>query len=292
MAVNVIWCRPDWVKFAGADWLDRIMSVPTPDRFHAKQGRSIGRWTLTAPNGQALVVYLKRHLELPWRHALGAKLLPWSSWSPGLQEFEHLRWAEGEGLPVPRVWAMGELRGPGLQLQSFLAVEELTGMIALHEAIPLAAERLAPATFEGWKRGLIGEMARLTRELHRRRRFHNDLYLCHFYIAEADTSEPPDQWRGRVMMIDFHRLEHRRVGWQWGVIKDLAQLLYSTHVPGITSTDHTTFWEQYHRGNWGGVSPPSDWVRRPIRIKADRYQRHHDRKVARRAVPVGTPPHL
>lgn len=279
MGVNVVWCRPEWVRFAGADWLDHILTVPTPDRFHAKQGRSIGRWTLTDSAGRSLVVYLKRHYELPGRHAVAARLFPRRSWSPGLQEFDHLRWAEQQGLPVPRVWAMAEFRGP--RLQSCLAVEELAGMLPLHEAIPLAFDRLAPAAFDAWKAGLIDEMARLTRELHRRRRFHNDLYLCHFYIAEADTTVPPGQWRDRVMMIDFHRLQQRRLGWTWGVLKDVAQLLYSANVPGVTPDDHRRFWDAYRSGDWGDVSPPPQWLWRPIQWKAARYQRHHDRKAGR-----------
>lgn len=279
---NLVWADPEWPLFAGADWLDRVMTVPTPDRFHAKQGRSIGRWTLTAADGRTLVVYLKRHFVVPRRHGLMAKLFPAAAWSPGVQEFDHLKWAAEQGLPVPRVWAAGELRGPGVKLQSFLAVEELADMLPLHEAVPLAFNRLPAADFAWWKQGLIAEMARLTVELHRRRRFHNDLYLCHFYVSDAETKSPPDSWRGRVVMIDFHRLEHRRVGWQWGVIKDLAQLRYSAAVPGVTAADQADFWHLYRTGDWGDEAPPPSWVRAPIRWKADRYQRHHDRKAARR----------
>lgn len=281
-AVNLVWSDPEWERFAGAGWLDHIMTVPTPDRFHAKQGRSIGRWTLTAADGRRLVVYLKRHYELPRRHGLLTKLFPRTAWSPGMQEFEHLKWTKEQGLPVPRVWAAGELRGPGAKLQSFLALEELAGMLPLHEAVPLAFERLPAEAFAAWKRGLIGEMARLTRELHRRRRFHNDLYLCHFYVAEADTASSPAAWLNRVVMIDFHRLQRRRIGWTWGIIKDLAQLRYSAAVPGVTTDDHAEFWKTYRTGDWGDAAPPPEWVRGPIRWKAARYQRHHDRKAARR----------
>src|SRR4030095_3581815 len=82
------------------------------------------------------------------------------------------------------------------RLQSFLAIEELTGMLALHQAIPLAAQTLAPAVFQHWKAGLTRELARLARFLHERRHFHKDLYLCHFYIPRADTQTLPE-WRGR-----------------------------------------------------------------------------------------------
>ena len=52
---------PDWAAFAGEDWLDRIMSLEVTDRLFRKQGRSIARWTLDAPDGRRLVVFLKRH---------------------------------------------------------------------------------------------------------------------------------------------------------------------------------------------------------------------------------------
>ena len=51
------------------------------------------------------------------------------------------------GVPVPRVAAAAEYIGPGVRLQSVLAVEELTGRLALHEAVPLALRRLSPAEF-------------------------------------------------------------------------------------------------------------------------------------------------
>src|SRR5204862_1301103 len=84
----------DWPEFAGHDWLDRIMSVEVTDRLFRKQGRSIARWTLDAPDGRRLVVFLKRHFVLSRWHGILATLFPHRAWSPGLQEWEHLKWAE------------------------------------------------------------------------------------------------------------------------------------------------------------------------------------------------------
>ena len=50
------------------------------------------------------------------------------------------------------------------------------------------------------------ELARIARELHRRRVFHKDLYFCHFYIDESFTHSGPSSWTNRVVMIDLHRL--------------------------------------------------------------------------------------
>ena len=91
---------------------------------------------------------------------------------------------------MPRPVAAGQLAGPWFKLQGFLAVEELHGMLPLHQAVPLASCRLPPAEFARWKRGLVGELARLARELHRRRVFHKDFYFCHFYIPELHAHAP------------------------------------------------------------------------------------------------------
>jgi Lipopolysaccharide kinase (Kdo/WaaP) family len=262
--------QPYWARFAGPDWADRIMQMAVADRFHAKQGRTIVRWVLQAEDRQ-LVVYLKRHYRLSWWRGLLALLRPDARWSPALQEWEHLQWAQAQGVPVPVAAAGGEYIGPWGRLQSFLAVEELTDMLPLHQAIPRTAGQLDPITFRRWKDGLIAEMVRLTRDLHRRHWFHKDLYLCHFYIAEADTERVPD-WPGRVRLIDLHRLGHHRWTWPWWRAKDLAQLLYSSAVEGVTTRDRLRFWRGYQTGEdlgWAGR-----WLRWLVRIKAWNYRRH------------------
>lgn len=271
---------PGWDDFAGPGWQDRIMAERVPDREHVKQGRSIGRWTLTS-GGRTLVVYLKRHFQLPRRHGWFAALFPGRAWSPGLEEWEHLAWAKAHGFPVPRAVAAGELLGPWGRLQSFLAVEELDDQLALHEAIPLAESELDADSFARWKRGLLAELARLCRELHRRRTFHQDLYLCHFYVARADVLAPPEEWSGRVTMIDLHRLARHRVGGAWWQAKDLGQLLYSTFdVPGVTACDRARFWKLYQSGDWGEVTPPPRWVAGAARYRARRYYRKNAARAA------------
>lgn len=276
--------QPDWEQFAGAGWADRIMHEALTDRFHAKQGRTIVRWELRAGE-RSLVVFLKRHYRLPWLHGLLALLWPNGSWSPALAEWEHLEWARAEGLPVPRATAGGEFIGPWGRLQSFLAVEELTGMLPLHEAVPLAAARLSPTAFRRWKDGLIGEMVAITLALHRRRRFHKDLYLCHFYIAEDDTTRVPADWADRVRIIDFHRLGHHPRTWLWWRAKDLAQLLYSSDVPGVTTRDCAFFWRLYAAAD--ALGRAAAWLRAVVRFKAWNNHRRNRRKA--RSKPLAHP---
>jgi heptose I phosphotransferase len=240
--------RADWRAFAGDDWPGRIMAVPVTDRFHAKQGRTTGRWVVEAED-RRLAVYLKRHYQLPRWHGLLATFWPGCGWSPALQEWHHLGRARALGLPVPERVAVAEYVGPWGRLQSFLAVEELAGMLPLHEAIPAAAHALAPAPFAAWKRGLVHELARLARTLHGAGYFHRDLYLCHFYVPQQGLAWPLPptmaEWRGQVHLIDLHRLaRHSWTAWRWQA-KDLAQLLYSSEIEGVGARDRLRFWKYY-----------------------------------------------
>jgi hypothetical protein len=277
-ARRLVW-RDDWPRFAGPDWADRIMRVPVTDRLFVKQGRSIGRLRLHA-GSEETTVFIKRHYRLPWWRGLLALLWPRASWSPAMQEWENLHWARAQGLPTASPVAAGEFIGPWGRLQSFLAVEELHNMLPLHQAVPAAAQQLAPALFRRWKKGLIAEMARLSRELHARRHFHKDLYLCHFYIDVKDTQQIQD-WRGRVWMIDFHRLGHHRWTWPWWLAKDLAQLLHSADVPGVEARDLLRFWRAYFGARC--QSWPVRLLQRWVRVRAWFYRRHQQRQRTRRA---------
>lgn len=276
--VKRLYARADWSAYVGDDWPARIMQAKITDDFHAKQGRSTGRWVLEAA-GKQLAVYLKRHYELPRWHGLCAALWPGGNWSPGMLERANLEWARAQGVPVPNVVAAGEFIGPWGKLQSFLAIEELTDMLPLHEAIPLAAKQLKPAVFRAWKAGLTREIARLSRRLHDRDFFHKDLYLCHFFIDRADTTHIPT-WTQRVFMIDFHRMTSHTLTRPFWITKDLGQLLFSSEVEGIDARDRVRFWRAYvgaKRHTW-----LSRLMKRLVLMRGQRYRDHNAKASARK----------
>jgi hypothetical protein len=270
--MNAVWHQrydADWPKVATTD-PELIMSANVTDRQHLKQGRSIGRWTL---GGGKLVVYLKRHFQESSLAGFLAKMTGRPNWSTAWQEYDNLRWAASVGLPVPRAVAVGSCIGPKNQLRSFLAIEELKGGLALHELIPRAAQSMSAKEFHMWKCGLVHELARLVRMLHGNSRFHRDLYLCHFFAAERSVYSVPVSWRDQVAMIDFHRLAHRTVFWRWWQLKDLAQLLYSSDVSGITARDRLRFWRLYAGPTRRhGIGP---WLRRLIVLRGKNYRDHN-----------------
>lgn len=275
-----------WTRYAGIDWHLGIMGRELGDRYHAKQGRSIARWTLPdSQGGPPLVVYVKRHHVLPWWQGLLACFLPRGRWSPALQEWQHLDWASRQGVPVPKPVAAAEYLAPGGKLSSCLIIEELTGMLPTHEAIPRAGATLGLRDFRRFKRGLAREMARLTRLLHDRSCFHKDLYLCHFYIHEADIASPPEDWRGRVYMIDLHRLgRHPATAPLWQ-LKDLAQLAYSSEVEGVEPADRIAFWRAYRQP--GTTTRWTRWLLWAVLVKWRRYRAHNLKHRAKRPAPGG-----
>jgi heptose I phosphotransferase len=279
------WQHSDWARVIASDWPERILSVDVTDRFHAKQGRSTGRWIVENARGR-IAVYLKRHYRLPWWQGALAAVFPAWGWTPAEQERRRLAWASEQGLPVPRVLASAEYIGPGCRLQSMLAVEELGGMLPINEAMPLAVRRLSPREFARWKRGLVVELARLTNLLHSRKHFHKDLYLCHFYIPERFTRICPD-WKGQVHMIDFHRLAGHPLTWPVWLIKDLAELLYSSEVVEIGPRDRLRFWRCYLSGRSTG--PFLACLKFFILAKWRRYRSHNLKRKLRQQASETSP---
>jgi heptose I phosphotransferase len=265
-----------------ADFARDVWTLHSPDRLHAKQGRSTARVVFRAARGadrhacttpapRWLSVYLKRHDRLPWARRWAALFHPWGGYSPAAAEWTHLERARALGIEVPEVVAAGEQIGPRAHLHSFLMVEELTGCEALHEALPRLARRLDRRGFARLKRRLIPELARITATLHAAGLFHKDLYLCHFFL---DVERLPLDGRvPRVVLIDLHRLGHHPIWPAWWRGKDLGQLLFSTYgVDGIDDRDRQRFWRCYRR-----LTPLAQarWQARFIRFRAARYARHN-----------------
>jgi len=258
-----------------ADFDSTVMSIESRDRLHAKQGRSTARVIFHAPEGEGrrrpLSVYLKRHFRLSWSERLAALFDPRGRHSPGAAEWSHLERVRALGVPVPEVVAVGERIGPWAELQSYLAVAELTESRELNEVLPELERSLDGETFEALKRRIIREMARISATMHNAGVFHKDLYLCHFFLNLRKIERDPRDVE--LTLIDLHRLgEHRFWAdrWRW---KDLGQLLFSIEgVAGATSRDALRFWRRYRK--LAGLRRPS-WQARMIRLKAARYSSHN-----------------
>ncbi len=268
--------RPGWTWVAAPfrdqlpeDLTDTVMSLRTDDRFHAKQNRSTGRFRFDSPRGP-LSVYLKRHIGDPGPSRASVRWWRRTGRSPAAVEWAHLESLRRLHIAVPAPVAVGERIGDGTAVDSFLMVAELVGQKELNEALPLLRDRLDRDAFERLKRAIVRQMAGVAARLHNDRLYHNDFYLCHFFV----TVDPQPDASGAVTLIDLHRLARHRWLRPLYRSKDLGQLLYSMDgVPGIGPRDAWRFWAEYRRQ--AGLGRRS-WQLALVRFRAARY-RHHSR---------------
>jgi heptose I phosphotransferase len=253
------------------------------DQFVEKQGRSTGRYVVAGVGGP-LTFFLKKYYQLSW----------WQRWFtplkqyPGPRELANIQRAASIGVPVPEPILAGSAQDH--PCRSMLAVRELEDYVPLHQYIPRRFDELEPRFARRMRRELTWRLADISRRLHGAGYYHCDLYLCHFFVRElADpaaqlqaSERTPESVPSRelfdLVLIDFTRLK-RSWNPRWRV-KDLAQLLFSSDLPGLTRTDRMRFFKYYL-----GCARLDGAARRLLRRvlwKASMYYRHNQ-SLARRA---------
>jgi heptose I phosphotransferase len=248
---------------AAADSYDSLARLRPADHYVEKQGRSTGRYVIQAPVG-SVRFFLKKYYTLSW----------WQRWFLPLEEYPGPReWANIErvaalGIPVPRALAAGA-RSEG-ECHSLLAVRELEGYQPLHQVIPRRFGGQDTLPVRQLRRQLTYRLAEIVRRLHDAQLYHCDLYLCHFFLHDqpAIDGEGPTE---HLVLIDFTRLRHSNIS-RWRV-KDLAQLLFSSDLPGITRSDRMRFFKHYLRVS--RLDATARRLLRRVQRKALLYHRHN-----------------
>ncbi|RPI26028.1 MAG: hypothetical protein EHM61_12775 [Acidobacteria bacterium] len=223
-----------------------LLAGRLPAEVRRKPGRAIVRTDLTDGEGGRRRVFMKVYGWGGGRwDRLRGMLSRWRrGGSPAFIESRNLKWAATQGIAVPRLISAQDFTDRGLAFESVLITEELTGMSPLNVAIQRAVDTLARPALRRWKADLADQLARLTELLHQSRRYHKDLYLCHFLVPdEAVTDQRP--LAGRLRLLDFLRLKNHPWNWRRWQVKDLAQLLYSSALPGIRAVDRLRFMHAY-----------------------------------------------
>jgi heptose I phosphotransferase len=272
---KIYYRAPDWQIFYKYSF-EYIFNSQSDIFFHYKQGRCIS-YRYLYHNDNVLTVFIKRHYTSPWYIRLLAYIYPNKSWSAGLREWEWLCWARQRGWLVPRPLAAGQYIGPGLQLRSFLIVQELGDTTPLHEAIPYAARHLSPDCYKRWKCLIFDEVVRIVSEMHKNRCYHNDLYICHFFISNSSINGYSQDVNFNLYLIDFHRFVQTRFSSIWKQSKDLAQLFFSLKINHIDSNDITSLWNMYSR-RMGLNKFYSKLLYGLVKFRVHLYKRHEARR--------------
>jgi len=158
--------------------------------------------------------------------------------APGIIEFRNITLLEKNGFPVMDVVACGERKSQGLFGESFIMTEQIPGAEPLDDyfkrkfAPPLTKEKLLR------KRAIIKELGQLVRRFHALGLNHRDLYLCHIFIRPNDDLPV-------LYIIDLQRMQKRMARRRRWLIKDIAQLNYSSRFGSITDRDRMRFLKSY-----------------------------------------------
>jgi heptose I phosphotransferase len=207
-----------------------VMAFAGGTRICHKRGRSVVRLEL---EGRAF--YLKRNRLHPtefWK-ALGR--LRWPRLGARC-EWDNILAVQFSGIPTVTPVAVGERRWGGVETASFTITEEL------YDAEPLdvvwrrdfACPR-SPKQVRA-KIVLLHRLARLARRFHAAGMNHQDFYINHFFLGKG----------GLLYLLDLQRVACRTKVPCRAVVKDLAQLNYSSRVyGGFSKTDRLRFYKDY-----------------------------------------------
>jgi heptose I phosphotransferase len=260
----MFWINPAYRPLLTASSLDSYEAIaawnPTDD-FIAKQGRSTGRYRIEV-GGRGMNLYVKKHMRLSWwqRKFAAAKTFQGPSEQANIERVAAL------GVRVPETIFAGA--DGAATCASLFATRALDGYSPLHLYIAGPLAKLSADARRRRKQALVRRLVDIGRRLHDARLYHRDFYLCHFYLRDdADCEDGFD-----LVLIDLGRLLESRLS-RWK-IKDLAGLLFSSEVAGVTRTDRMRFFKQYV--GIAKLDAGAKRLARRIEAKAERYRRHND----------------
>jgi len=180
------------------------------------------RIDLRGPKDQGCHAYLKKHR--PHQPSLfKPSWISSSEVSPGEVEAENIRALEAYDIPTMTLIAHGKRVEDNGRQESFVLTEELKNFqqldLFLEERFGAATDPRDPNL-----KKLLNAVAEVASRFHAAGFNHRDFYTCHFFVKEQST---PDV-RFEVRLIDLQRVQRRKHSLRRWIVKDLAQLAYSS----------------------------------------------------------------
>ena len=226
-------------------------------------------------------LFLKAHRQKPsWAGMIG-KSLGRQSPSEGLREWQNIMALQRAGIATATPVAAGERVISGGRLESFVMTLRLDGYLPLDNYISTRFTSPFSSKLLREKRSLIRAVAALARRMHRCGFNHQDFYLCHIFARLSEAGAPD------LKLIDLQRVGCRRLFPLRWIIKDLAQLHYSSSELPISDRDRLRFLAGYAPA-WQSRSLRRFMIHQVLR-KSRSIARHDAKLQARRSVIVPDP---
>ena len=165
------------------------------------------------------------------------------------------------GIPVPLPAAIAEDVRAIWERDSALVLAEAPG-----ESLESWARRGKRAS-----RIWIRELARFVTRLHAAGFIHRDLYLCHIFVHGSEDRRPD------FCLIDLQRVMHGPILRRRWIVRELAQLQYSTPASAASRTDRMRWLKAYLGGQWSDRRKRRAMIRRIAR-KAESIAAHDARR--------------
>lgn len=220
--------------------------------------------------------FIKVHRGVGW----GEVLKNWLYGRPPIvsaePEWRAIAALQAAGIATPLVAGKG-LRGRApAQLESFIVMPALEGMISL-EDLARDWRGARGRTRVLLKRVLIQRIATIARTLHGAGMNHRDFYLCHFLTRDRDWSRWTPADPVELTLIDLHRVQKRAAVPERWLVKDLGGLLFSALDAGLTTRDLLRFVADYRQQPWRDTLPREERLWRKVLANAGKLYRsfHH-----------------
>ena len=204
--------------------LEDFMFAPQENSFRDVPGRLTVGLDLD-DEGSKQRVYLKRHWNLSQKKSDAPFKEAFSEWN-------NLRILADAGINVPEALAYGHGLINGRSV-AFIMMKEVPGMQADH-----FIERKLNKEYNFQDRSTLAKrIAELSIKFHEMGYNHRDFYLCHTFVNPVENDF-------ELNLIDLQRVQHRKAFRKRWIVKDLAQMAYSS-LKICTRTDRMRFYLKY-----------------------------------------------
>jgi heptose I phosphotransferase len=225
----------DVLRELGFCSLEAIFSYTGGKNLHKKDLPSYrNRIEITTPSCKKKL-FLKRFINPPVFVQLKNFLCQKRRISLAGAELKPIFYLQKKDINVPKVAAFGQKWRNTFECKSFIITEQILDSDSLESRLPDCFYMGSQNSFER-KMDFIKSLAEFVRKFHKTGFRHRDLYLCHIFYNHQDNI---------FTLIDLARVFKPLLLSKRYLVKDLAQLFYSSPFEYVSKSDRLRFYLYY-----------------------------------------------